>query len=213
MYNQVLCILNLIINDGTEVIAVFWIEFLESLNDLDGVLVVCCKDDGFTDFLSSFNRETNFHQITKHGIHRIVIVDVTKDFPRLYIAFSGRHLGIGVKILQGGFILPDLIQLLLLFGSPFVIFNTSLHYVRGAIQNCKVHKMIFIDCLCQPVLKIRVAAFPVEEVEGTLVNILTWSGGKADHQSIKVVQDCNVFAEDGAVCLINDNQVEAADGE
>ena len=95
----------------------------------------------------------------------------------------------------------------------FIIFDSLTHDLGSTFYSDVVHKISVCDRLFKLVCEVWFALLHLEYFVCAAVHLITWSGGKSDKQTVEVVEDGSVFAENGAVSLVYDDEVESAYGE
>ena len=109
-------------------------------------------------------------------------------------------------------ILPYLFQLLTLLRTQIVVFYASVYHLRVAFLQAVGAQIFITYSLLIGVFKVRLV-LQFQQLEGVLVYLGSWGGGETDEQRIEILEDGAVFAEHAAVGLVDDDEVEMADGE
>ena len=87
------------------------------------------------------------------------------------------------------------------------------HDLGGAQVGTVAHEVVVVDGLVEFVGEVGFALLKVEQRIGRAVHILARRSGQTNQQGIEIVEDSAILTKDGAVCLVDDDKVEAADGE
>ena len=96
------------------------------------MFVVIGKNNRFTDAFTALHLEPVFHQVLKHFINGIFVVDVLEHFIAQDIAPSPTHRRI--ERIQSVFVIPDLFKLLTFLFRKFTITNAFVQNFRTAFE-------------------------------------------------------------------------------
>ena len=206
--DEILGLSDLVVNKDAEIAAVLRILVVETIHNLYRMFVLVGKNDGFANSIAAIDGEAGGHQVLKNDIDGFLVVDIVQDFRAADIT----RLRVGAIVSTSCLILPDVLQLILLGSSEVFVLDALAKMLGSTVHYREIHQVVIVDGLCQFVGKV---GFPIEaeQLVSASVNVLTRSGGKTDHKGVKVVQDSRVLAEDTAVGLVDDYEVETADGE
>ena len=116
-------------------------------------------------------------------------------------------------MIDSSLVFPYLLQLLLLRARKVVVFGSLGHDLGGAQVGTIAHEVVVVDGLIEFVGEVGFALLKVEQRIGRAVHILARRSGQTYQQGIEIVEDGAILAKDGAVCLVDDDKVETADGE
>ena len=117
-----------------------------------------------------------------------------------------------VQCLACFLVCPHRFHLFLLLLAQLVVSNAFLQNQGSSFQGIVRHQIAIGYRLIQFVGK-GVSRIHLEQVEGVLLHFFPWGSGQPYQQPVEVIEDSGIFTEYRTVGLINDNQVEATNGE
>ena len=167
------------------------------------------KDNGLANTLSALYPEARLHQVLQHLSDGILIIDIAVYLVAFDVPMIVRIL---VQRLASLFVRPHRFHLFLLFPAQLIVADALLQYHRAPFQGIVWHQESIRHRFIQFVSK-GVRSIHLEEVERVLLHFFPWGGSQAYQESVEVIEDSGVLTEHRTVSLIDDNQIEATDGE
>ncbi len=166
------------------------------------------ENDGFSQLIAAIDFQTVFHQIIQHGINGSQIDDI----PTFHLIAIQN----GSVQFRGIFTAPAqecIFNGLLFFLAEFIISNAPAHGFRGFVQYGKSNQIPVGNGFFQLVGIVRLTVGEFKHLIGTFVVFHPGRCGQTNHQGIEIVEQSAVLSENGAVGLVNDNQIESANAK
>ena len=185
------------------------VEEVEPLHDQLGMLAVEREDNRLAYLLAAIHPQTVLHKVLQHKVDSLGI-----EYVFVYLAaadVAGMPCRIGISVCR--LVFPHLLALHLLLVGKRVILYAVVHHLRVALYADGRHEIAVCHSLLQLVCEIGDSALELQQVVGRFVHLVAWSCRQPHQKGVEIVEDRAVFAEDGAVSLVDDYEVETPDGE
>jgi len=195
--DQRLSIVDLMSDDSRESPFQMRVVMIEAFRDELGMALVLGEQDRLTQAVSVSYLNAVLHQMREHKIDRVFVEE-----PLMHLR---RFDDIGSFVLLTPL---KLIPSVLVFVAQVVIAQALGGDTRGRIQHPIRHQVFICDRLRKRVLVRRDAVFKLKEAVGIVVDLVARRGGQADEQRVEVIEDRAIFLIDGAMRLVDDDEVE-----
>ena len=171
--------------------------------------MVVGKDDALAYALSALHLQTVLHQVLQHAVDSVDVEDIVENLLALNVPVLGVSFNSPYRLL----ILPHLLELFFLLCTQVVILDTLFQDEWTTLETLVVDKVTLGNGILQFVGIVGHTLFHLEGLVGALVHLVSWCRCQAHEQSVKVVEDGWILAEDAAVRLVDDNQVKPPHAE
>ena len=175
------------------------IQLAEALHDVFRMAFVLGEDDCLAKALAAMNLDAVLHEVLQHRVDGFLVED-----PRVQLRRGGEFRGVG----SVGFF--PVVVIAFAVALRQVVVGYALFQKFGADLYIEIGNevLVLIDSGVIFVHVRRNAALHLEEIVGVPIDLIFGSGGEAHHLRVEVVEYGAVFLEDGAMRLIDDDQVE-----
>ena len=161
-------------------------------------MVIIGKDDRLAEQFTAVGLDAVLHQFFENFTAGVLVEYLLEEF-----------LFRDSKVRRRRLVNEVFVELPFLVLGQLIIFDSSLQQFRGSAERFVVYKVFVFDCFFQGVIKVRNAGFTSENAVCVGIHFALRRRSKSYEQTIEIGENRAVLVEDGTVCLINDDQIEA----